>query len=208
MEEFEEYKPNSNKSKEEAGQKEKKEINKVTKGKVIQKKATLGKKIADIFIAEDISEVKSHIFWDVVVPKIKDGICDILINSIQSLFGGGGPRRGSGTSSVNYGGVSSYKSYNRVNQYPVTSTDRRYSFEYDDIILTDKSEAEEKLSTLEDMISNYGQASIMDLYDILGLKMDYTQDKYGWRRNSIGCFGIEHVREGYLLKLPKVVPLD
>ena len=48
--------------------------------------------------------------------------------------------------------------------------------------------------------------SVADLYDLVGISGNYTDNKYGWTnlRNS----DVQRVRDGYLLKLPKALPFD
>ena len=68
-------KPNSYKSKE--ASKEKK-VEKIVKGTVKTKKKSEIRKFADIFISEDVGNVKSYVFNDVLVPAVKNAIVDIM----------------------------------------------------------------------------------------------------------------------------------
>ena len=69
---MEEYKPNSHKIK---GGAEKscseKRVEKVISGTVKSKKKSEMQKFADVFISEDVNNVKSYIVMDVLVPAIK-----------------------------------------------------------------------------------------------------------------------------------------
>lgn len=79
---MEEYKPNSHKSKEE--QKDlvpEKRVEKVISGTVKPKKKSEMQKFADVFISEDVNNVKSYIVMDVLVPAIKKAISDIVTNA-------------------------------------------------------------------------------------------------------------------------------
>ena len=73
------YTPNSHKYKEQqnASPTEEKKVTKVVNGPVKTKRNDV-RKLADIFISEDISNVKSYIFMDVLVPAIKKAIYDIV----------------------------------------------------------------------------------------------------------------------------------
>lgn len=69
---MDEYKSNSHKSKEE--QKEtapEKRVEKVVSGTVKPKKKGEMQKFADVFISEDVNNVKSYILLEVLVPAIK-----------------------------------------------------------------------------------------------------------------------------------------
>lgn len=86
---MEEYKPNSHKSKEE--QKNlvpEKRVEKVISGTVKSKKKSEMQKFADVFISEDVNNVKSYIVMDVLVPAIKKAISDIVTNGIDMILYG------------------------------------------------------------------------------------------------------------------------
>ena len=200
--EFQEYKPNSQLSKEkkEEDTPPERKVQKIVSGKVVQRKPSVMKKFADVFLAEDMGEV----FWDVIMPSIKGGIADVLITTIQSLIGGS--KRSSGSSSViNYNSIYrniGYKSDDRVNR----SGDRKAFFDLDDIVIETRGEAEDVLTNMEDIIDQYGSVKVSDLYDLVGLSAPYTMDRYGWTNLSRAY--TERARDGYVLRLPKAQPLD
>ena len=73
---MEDYKPNSHRSKEEnSSVGEKKEVKKVTTGKVITRKNNV-RKFTDVFVSEDVKNVKDYVLMDVLVPAIKKAISD------------------------------------------------------------------------------------------------------------------------------------
>ena len=77
---MENYVPNSHKYKE--GQKEsaegKKKAEKIVSGKVTAKQKSSVAKLADIFIPEDVTNVKEYVLSDIVVPAVKKAISDIV----------------------------------------------------------------------------------------------------------------------------------
>lgn len=204
---MDDYKPNSHRFKE--GQtsnstEEKKKVEKVVTGVVKTKKKSEISKFTDIFISEDVRNVKSYVLMDVLVPTIKKAIVDIVSNGIEMiLYGGSGHKdRGSVSSKVSY-----------RNYYDRRDDDRRPSesrtrtgYSYDDIILESRGEAEDVLSRMSELIDMYGVVSVADLYDLIGKTGNYTDNKYGWTniRNAEPI----RVRDGYMLKLPKVAPIN
>ena len=74
------------------------------------------------------------------------------------------------------------------------------------VILETRAEAEDVIARLDELVDLYGMASVADLYDLVGISGQYTDNKYGWTdvRNASHV----RVRDGYLLKLPKARPLD
>ncbi len=200
------YQPNSHKFKEEkkSVNKADKKVEKVIKGTAkVKKKSELGK-FKDIFISDDAKNVKQYVFLDVLVPAIKKAVSDIVTDGISMiLYGETGHGKKSSTASR-----VSYRSY-----YDDRRDDRRYSenrtrtgYSYDDIILDSRGEAEEVLSRMDELIDTYSMVSVADLYDLIGVTGNYTDNKYGW--TNIRNAEVVRVREGYLLKLPKALPIN
>ena len=69
-----------------------------------------------------------------------------------------------------------------------------------------RKEAEEVLDRMDDLIDTYGVVSVADLYDLVGISGNYTDNKYGW--TNLRNADVQRVRDGYLLKLPKALPFD
>lgn len=198
---MEDYKPNSYRSREKKDQEEpKKKVEKIISGTAKSKKKNEIRKFADAFISEDISSVKSYIVLDVFVPAMKKAISDVVTNGIDMiLYGETGHTKKSGASKISYS-----KYYDRVNDRPSSRTRNGYS--YDDIVLDDRGEAEEVLSRMDELIDNYGLVSVADLYDLVGITGSYTDNKYGW--TNIRSAHTVRTNDGYLLKLPKALPLN
>jgi len=115
----------------------------------------------------------------------------------------------------------SYISYNRYSSSPYRNRnlepreDRsrqqmsrraRASHDFDEIILHTRAEANEVLERLYDLVSQYGEAKVADLYDLVGVEGNYTDNRWGWQ-NLRGA-DVVRVRDGYLLDLPRPEPLD
>ena len=148
---------------------------------------------------EDVEDVKSYIFEDIVVPAVKD----IILDAVRALLGvSGKSNKGAPASKVSY--RSYYDRGNERNDYGRTRT--RVGYDYDDIVLDKRDEAEDVLSRMDELISTYGMASVADLYELVGVTGNYTDNKYGW--TDIRSASAIRVRDGYLLKLPKALPLN
>ena len=198
---MEDYKPNSHRSKEEQNLPEKK-IEPVVKGKVTTKKNNV-RKLTNTFVTEDIQNVKSYVLMDVLVPAIKKAISDIVTNGIDMLLYGetGRSRHKTNASVISY---RNYYDSRREERYSSSRTRTGYS--YDDVVLETRGEAEDVLSRMDELIDTYGVVSVADLYDLVGISCNYTDNKYGWTnlRNAEPV----RVRDGYMLKLPKALPID
>lgn len=196
---------NSHKSKEKMIKKPEKKVEKITSGKVIKQKKSLGRKFAETFLGENIESVSSYIIYDVIIPAAKNMIFDTVNNGIEMLlFGqirGSRTRRDRGRSYVSYS--SYYKDRDRDRQISLRNRARH---NFDDIILESRGEAEEVLSHLVELIDVYGMASVADLYDLVGVTSNFTDNRYGW--DNLSSARVVPVRGGYLLELPRPIVLD
>ena len=199
---MENYKPNSHKYRESNNEKVKeKKIEKVVSGTAKVKKKSETKKFADVFITEDIDNVKSYILMDVLVPAVKKAISDVVTNGIDMiLYGESGRTKKSSASKVSYRNY-----YDRGKNDRSSSSGMRRAYDYDDIILDDRGEAEDVLERMYELIDTYDNVSVADYYDLLGISSDYTDNKYGW--TELPNSSVVRVKDGYKIRLPKPMPL-
>ena len=198
------YKSNSDKSRQE--QKEEKKIEAVVSGTAKTRKKSDIRKIAEAFVSEDANNVKSYILMDVIVPAAKKAISDIVTTAIDMILYGenGRNKKNTTTSKV------SYRNYYEQESDTIrskSSYDRRGGLDYDDILFDNRGDAESVLDAMNDIISQYGTVSVSDLYDLARVPNDnYTMNRYGW--TNIGGATAVRVRDGYILKLPRAIPLN
>ena len=203
-----EYKPNSHKYKAEQAAKQneqhEKKIEKVVSGTAKTKKKSEMSKFKDIFISEDASNVKSYVLMDVLIPAMKKAISDIVTTGIDMILYGeeGESRRRAPSERVSY-----RRYYDQRDDRSIDRVRTRTGYSYDDIIVDNRGEAEEVLSRMDELIDQYGVVSVGDLYDLVGLTGTYTDQKYGW--TNIRTAKPERLRDGgYVIKLPKALPID
>lgn len=195
-----EYKPNSHKAKK--TEERTKKVDKVVTGKVKTKKKSEMSKFKDVFISEDISNVKSYVFLDVLIPAIKKALSDIIVNGTDMmLYGDIRDRKRSGSGN--------YRNYSTSGTRDSRGSERRrVRYDFDDIILDSRGEAEEVLSRMDELMDTYGVVSVADLYDLVGVSCDYTANSYGWT-GSLRTAEAVRVRDGgYMLKLPRAVLIE
>lgn len=200
---MEEYKSNSDKSRQE--QQSEKKVEAVISGTAKTRKKGEMKKFADVFIAEDANNVKSYILMEVIIPAVKKAISDIVTTGIDMILYGeaGRSRKNNSTSKVSY-----RQYYERENERTrAGSGNRRAGFDYDEILFDTRGDAEAVLDAMNDIISQYGVISVSDFYDLANVANDnYTMNRYGWT-NIAGATAVR-VRDGYILKLPRAIPLN
>ncbi|MDD6639680.1 MAG: hypothetical protein PUE66_01585 [Erysipelotrichaceae bacterium] len=207
---MEEYKSNSYRSKEtqknDNVKPEDRKIEKVVTGVVKTKKKSKISQAMDNFISEDAKNVKSYVFGEVLIPAIKKAISDIVTDGIDIILYGEARGRNKRSTADRV----SYRSYyddrggrNRMNERQAIMAG---SYSYDDIILSTRGEAEDVLSRMDELIETYGLVRVADLYDLVGITGNYTDNKYGWM--NIRNAEIIRVRDGYMIKMPRAVPID
>ena len=119
------------------------------------------------------------------------------------IYGEPGHTKKSSTNSrVSYGRY--YEKKDERTSYGSTRT--KSGYDYDNIILDNRGEAQRVLDALDDIIAEYTVASVADLYDLVGIDGNYMDNKYGW--TDLRAAKILRVSEGYLIKLPKALPID
>lgn len=206
---MQDYKPNSHRFKEEenrASSREtnKKDIQKVVKGKVKVKKKGAVESAVDKFMSEDIPSIQTYLVSEVIIPTLKNTIWDAFTNTLDIvLFGGSGRKSGAGSSR------SSYVSYNKCsNNRGGRSYDepRRSKYDFSSITFNSKQDAEEVLRQMDAIMDEYKLVTVADLYDLIGETGEYTDRKYGWQ--NIRNAQVVRGRDGYYIQLPKPLPID
>lgn len=180
-----------------------KRVEKVIKGSAVPMKPSVGKKVADLFLGDDISNVKEYMLYERLIPGIKEMV---LAGIEMMLFGGDRVLRRSNQSRT------SYISYNKMYASSPSRRERDRGYRYEreevrgkeftDYVFETKGEAMEVLDTLTELIDVYDQASVNDFYDAIGVTGDFTDANYGW--TELGSATIRRIRGGgYILDLPR-----
>lgn len=207
------YNPNSNRflTKDKPTEEEnlgKKKVDKVVSGSVKTKKKSSLSKFADTFIEEDKDTVIGYLLSEVLIPSFKKMVSDTIKTGIDKMLYGDAEvsRSNSPASKISYS-----KYYNDKSSYSRSSstapvTNRRDTYEYNNIVLETRGDAEAVLMGMDDIIAKYEIVSVADLYDLVGIAGSYTDYKYGW--TDIRSARIERVRDGYVIRMPKALPLD
>lgn len=151
-------------------------------------------------------QVKRTFIREILIPGIKDGIMDFLgvafyndARKNRNRYGGG--------SYYNYGGSyrsssnRDYRSYDRRDDY----YPKNKKMDYRNIVLNERRDAEEICANLRGRIEQTGQASLGDLYDLIDVSSDFTDDNWGW--TDPRDIGVRKVSNGWLIDIAEVRPL-
>ena len=201
---MENYKSNSDKARYER-QSEKK-VEAVITGTAKTRKKRETHKFADVFLAEDVSNIKSYVLMEVIIPTVKKAISDVVTTGVEMLLYGESDRSKKNGSRSKI----SYRNYYERDSERVRAgsiSNKRSSLDYDDILFDTRGDAEAVLDAMNDIISQYGTVSVSDLYDLARVPNDnFTMNNYGW--TNIGGASAVRIRDGYILKLPRAIPLN
>lgn len=197
-----------------------KRVQKVTVGKVVTRKPPLGRRVASLLIGAEAKQSWMAVLQDVVVPAARDMAADALSQGFERLIYGepkSRPRRGPILGGFQQAPTISYNRYaSPVGRAAGVSTKRddsrpmsrqsRASHNFDEIILATRAEADAVLEQLYEVLSKYDVATVADLYELVGVTGEYTDEKYGW--TDLHGSDVTRIREGYLLNLPKPDVID
>lgn len=80
------------------------------------------------------------------------------------------------------------------------------NYKMEELIVSNYDEVERVLEQLRYILDTYGLVRVADLYDLLGIEAHYEDTKHGWF--DLPCIPVKEVKDGYLIKMPKVTKID
>lgn len=194
---------------------ESKNITPVIASGAVRRRRSLRKKFTETFVAGDAKTAVGYAIFEIALPAAQDLFIETIQQGIEMLFKGDSRRRRGSTRPqsgptgyVNYGRYSHTMGESRFSRGPERTMSRqaRSRHNFDEIILDQRTEAEEVIDRLFDLVSRYDSATVADLYELVGLSSTHTDQKWGW--TDLYGAGVSRVRGGYLLDLPEPEPLD
>lgn len=200
-----EYKPNSFKSRQEQNQPaERKKIESPVQGKTHAKKKSGASKFFDMFIAEDLKNVKEHIINDVLIPRVRE-VCNDMITHGSSMIFGVKPKN-TGTTKTS----TSNTAYNKFSSGATYRNDRtpRDVYRYQDFFIDNRGDAEAVLDQLYEILNHYDEVTVADLITVAGFdtKILPMDSNYGW--TSLRSARVVRTSEGYEIDLPRAKALN
>lgn len=190
---------------------EQKVVKKIVTGPAIKRKKTLGSRLRDM-IAPDGKSIYESVVQDVLAPALKDMIADAVIQAVERAIHGevrSTTRRS--TTARGPVGSASHIAYNRYSTNPreaprPMSTRGRGSHDVGEIVLHTFAEAEATIQQMDEFVDRYNSCSVADLYGMIGLDANYTDEKWGW--TDMRGSDVRRTRDGkYILILPHAEPI-
>ncbi len=200
---MDEFPSNSRNQKAKIPQGEKREkVEAVAHGKKIQKTAL--NKFVDFIVGDDSKNVFSYLWNDILVPAAKNMLFDMIRDGAEMrIFG---EVRNHGVRNRQTGTYVSYDQISRDRDRREPRSHERRVSKPDEVLIEDRAEAEEVLSRMYDYWETYGIVSLAEYYDLVGVAGDFTDNKWGW--DNLKGSRILRVRDGYIVDLPKMIPLN
>ncbi|MDD3229743.1 MAG: hypothetical protein PHE09_11060 [Oscillospiraceae bacterium] len=205
------YPSNSKRVKEEASEKveKKPEVQKIVTGRVRKQKKSFFKRIGQTMFGDDSRSVGTYVLQDILIPAAKDLVVDTIRGGIEVAVYGERQSRNSRRGYTHYDKVSyraGDRDRDREKDRREVSRSARARHDFDDIVLDSRGEAEDVRIHLLDLCDEYGQATVADFYDLVGVTSSFTDNKYGW--TDLRGASVSRVRDGYLINLPRTELLD
>lgn len=193
---------------------EEKKIERIVSGEVTHRKKGFGKRLTGALVEDDTTSVLDYIVHDVLIPAAKSMITDMVSGGIEMLLFGSRRNqnvyRDRGRSYTSYNTMSNYRTREIPSRRDRETRDiSRYSratHDFEEIIIPSRGEAEEVLDAMTESTIKYGEVSVADFYEMVGVTSTFQDNKYGWT-NLRGAY-VKRTRGGYVIELPRTQPLE
>lgn len=204
------YPPNSDASKRRQPPEEK-DIKRVVSGDVNRRGKPLRRKFVETFIGGDPKTAAQYAVIDVMLPAARDLLVEGVSQGMERLIFGQARSRGVTPPQSGPTGFVSYN--NRYHQMGTRQTapqrtmsrQARARHDFDEIVLGVRAEAEAVVDNMFEIVSQYGVASVADLYALVGVESNHVDTTWGW--TSLTGAGVTRVHGGFLVDLPAPEPL-
>lgn len=193
-------------------------VEQVVTGTVVARKKPLGQKFKETFLGGDAKSVSRFVLAEVILPGFKEMLVKAVSDGVDRMVYGEGNLRNR-ISGTRPGGANGYVSYNRPTnagsppwrvdpreQPTRMSSQARANHDFQGLTFEKRVDADQALERLYDLISQYGQATVSDLYSLVGMTETPIDLRWGWTDLEGSRIGRE--RNGYFLSLPPTKKLD
>jgi hypothetical protein len=217
----EEFPPNSDESKKASPRGEPK-VDPVVTGGAKRRRKSLRRQFKETFVAGDAKSAGTWVIFEVLLPGAREVVAESITQGVERIIFGSSKRR-SGSLYPPQTGPAGNIMYNQLSQSAlgsrflprtpgglpgperVMSRQARAAHNFDEIVLTLRSDAEQTIDQLMNIVARYGQASVANLYELVSFEASHVDHKWGW--TDLTGAGVTKVRDGYLLDLPSPHPL-
>lgn len=152
-------------------------------------------------IANEIRGIGNSLFETIILPAMKSAVVDFFSNGVDMVVHG----RSSG-SPRGVGGHTSYNKRYKTRQKPWQNRSSRQNIQqteevFEDIFFDERDDAELVLGRMMELVHEYGQATMGDLYSMCGLSPNYIHEDWGW--NNLNNCRVQYTMNGYVIDFPE-----
>lgn len=137
------------------------------------------------FMTNDVQDIKRYVLYDVILPELRN----IGMGLIDSFFrakgikgrGGGGVYYGNRSYDSYYnGGYGSSVYRDRSREAHTDHKSEKNDYRY--VTIRERAAAERIIHKMREQIYEYGEASVADLLEFMGLEnTEWTDQNFGWK---------------------------
>lgn len=169
-------------------------------GKLSDSKPSVFRNFKDEVIKSDFSSITSAVVSQIIIPKAVELITNAFESGVYMLFHG--DLKGYKSSNAKFNnGKTDYTIFSSNNAKFVRN-DGVGSINYRDVCVPDLESAKAIVMKIEDILDNYSEVSVADVYSISGIRYNNNELNYwGWR--SIRKSPIIKTGNGFIIKMPK-----
>ena len=198
--------------KEQEGQESEREpVGRIVEGKVVTRKKRWWKRWGNSLVANDSKDMGEYIMAEFVIPSLKNLIADAVNGYTDRVLFGTSRHRGRGIVLGDRRSSPIRTRYDLVADRDRDITGRtmshqaRATHDFDDIVLESRSDAIDTVEAMVDRVRRFGNASVADLYDLVGITPTYVDQRWGW--TNLATANVRQVHGGFLLDLPRTEPI-
>lgn len=210
------YQGNSNKSRQagDQGPSQAKKVEKVVTGEVTVPKKPFWRKTKDSVIATDAKSLGGYLFWDVLIPTIKDAFVNTATRGIERAFYGERATRGRDNIIGRGGrrGINTYYPYDqprdpigrsRESRAIEARSSERRDTDRESYILSSRDDCIRVLDEMNEILEAQGFVTVATLKELIGYPSTHVDWKYGW--TTLISVNPLQVQEGFLIDFPHPV---
>ena len=148
--------------------------------KPVAVKETVGDKFKKAFIQEDIQTAAKSVFFEMIIPKVKNLISDMIIGTIEHIFYGGTSSVTNKTNNLKYNNISYQQNKPTVITYASSRIDDITSLLDDKLYYRTKEDAENVINEMRLCLEQGQNVTVAQVLDSIGIVPEYTYNYYGW----------------------------
>lgn len=176
-----------------------------------EKKPGFFSKFFSKFVNDDIGDVKDYIIDDVLIPSIKKVVSESINSAVDMMLYGErqSPRERGRGSYTSYS--AQYRPYRdpRDRSRSIRPGNGRVSnFDISSVAFTTREDAENILADLQELIEDYGEASVADFYSLADMDNEITHVDHKWGWFNLSGAHVIRSHDGYSVQMPRLREID